>query len=123
MVESTPTGNMSISSPRAASAIASSRRAWKTPASRPRMKRFQTVCQAPNRSGVSRHRLPVRKRRIAPSNCSRSRSGHGPNLPTGQQQPDELPIPGRELRACHTDVIPDRHPAQDPKSITTADSP
>ncbi len=44
-----------LSSLRAASAIASSGRTWKTPPSRHRMKRLHTVCRAPNRSGISRH--------------------------------------------------------------------
>ncbi|GAX58724.1 hypothetical protein SO3561_10299 [Streptomyces olivochromogenes] len=81
VVESTLTSDKSVSPWRAASAITPSSNAVKTPASRQTRKRPKTVAHGPNSPGISHHWLLVRNRQITPSNCSRSRSGYGPNPP------------------------------------------
>jgi len=84
-VESTLTKDMSAWPRRAASAIIPSISAANTPMSRHWVKRSQTVCQAPNSAGISRHWLPARNRQMMPSNCSRRRCGKGPYRPIGRK--------------------------------------
>ncbi len=54
------------------------------PASRHCRKQLETVDQAPNSVGISRHSPPVLNRRITSSNCCRSRSCYGPYAPIGK---------------------------------------
>lgn len=84
VVESTLTKDKSTSPCFAASAITPSSRASKTPASRHCRNRFETVGQAPNSRGISRHCPPVLNLQITPSNCCRSHSGYGPHPPIGK---------------------------------------